>query len=305
MAAHRWCWLAALIAISPLWHAFAGEIDPEVPPLQMSLEMEKDAFLVREPIYVKVEFKNNTDQAVYFPDPAFYGELKLEIVREDGTAIPFGLRLRESGSPSHQKVEASGSLHYTFELLSRSPYLRKGQYALKARFTPKPGHIERLRHKGAAFAPAPSSLERAFTVESPAPVRENIMAADWVRWKDPSQPMLVDENVAAGPAILVLHPNTVYARHARYWFGRICERRRAFSSAVQMYREQLRLFPDYPLRDEIEYRALRLEFITRRDDRLAAHEKLKKLIARTQDMYVLEDARSILLGQELELKREH
>ena len=40
-----------------------------VEPLTMRLELEKDTFVYTEPIYVKVLFKNNTDDVIYVPRP--------------------------------------------------------------------------------------------------------------------------------------------------------------------------------------------------------------------------------------------
>ena len=276
------CRLIASITVCFTVLAAAGEEVP--PPLTMTLRIEKKDYVTCEPIYVKVEFRNNSDQTLRFPEPRFTKAMQMELIRDGQETVPVKILERESSAPASCTVKSKESIHFIVELLGAGGRLRNGQYRLTARYTPRQTTLRRLRSEGPTIPADPLSAETTFVVHNSPVGHLNKKVLSWINRPVLRGPVKLEDYELAAPMILLYYNDTTYARYARYWMGRMFEDRVGWSRAATLYREQLRLFPDIPNRDDIEYRAIRAESRARLDDKDQTIAKLKGLLAKTHDI---------------------
>jgi len=268
-------WLVSAIILT----MSAATVLSQQGPIEVSCQTFGDSFACLEPIFLRLQFRNRSARNLSILYPELGGSLLIDVT-SNGKSVDchsegHGVRLT--------KVFLLGpeqTADFHVNLLRYFSMRQPGKYVVQVRYGAYLKQCVNLKY----IPDTPIELPPFNVTVRPLSRREGA-AIDFLLFREngPGTVMIRDYRMVA-PYIAVLYRDTPYYRYCYYWMAEGERNARNYEGAIDCYKKQLELFPNFPLADKVRFHALLLRH--RKAQPKGLNPRLRELLKTTRDLEV-------------------
>jgi tetratricopeptide (TPR) repeat protein len=273
---------AVLLVLTMSAMGSSGRAGEDAGQLDVSCELLQKDYALREPILLKLTFKNNSKERIDISRPVLGKTLLIEVV---AGATKIEMKGGDAPVENAEPVSvAPGKQVYRLLNLNQYFNLQKiGDYKVLVRYLPAENALP--------------TKPREFNDIGVVIRRPSRLEASAIKEVDPRLETLpCSAYQVAAARIILFYRESAYYRYAWYWLGRAAEQDFLDEEAVTCYEKALKETPQCPWREELAYRLLRLQ--ERMGKASDGGRALEDLLNTTEDLDVKAMIRAYISSQE-------